>query len=279
MRKKRGKNIKEKYGVETGFSENGLPYARVGNNSEILFNIEALSFTHEPPSGFMLKQFMRSAKEFSQHYDVYLVGRKPNLPENYSFDEMAADYVEMIQKELKKPVNIIGASTGGQIAQYLAANHPDVVKKLIIISASYKVSQKGAEIEKRAAELFKQEKYGKALATILDLIVTSKIKGAFLKLFTRLLGRRFMGEIKYPNDFLNEVRGDVEMNFKERLKDIKAPTLLLSGELDIEYPPELVRETAEGIPNAKMIIYNGYGHNLAAKWKIIKHDILNFLRD
>lgn len=46
---------KEKYGIETGFSENGLPYARVGNNSEILFNIEALSFTNEPPSGFMLK--------------------------------------------------------------------------------------------------------------------------------------------------------------------------------------------------------------------------------
>jgi len=277
MGSKKDEKYKKKYGIETGFFENGLPYAQVGNNPEILLNIEALSFTHEPPSGFMLKQFMRSAKEFSNDYRVYLVGRKPNLPENYSFDEMAYDYAEMIRKEFKKPVNVIGTSTGGQIAQYLAANHPDVLKKLIIISASYKVSEKGAEIEKRAADFFKQEKYGKALAAILDLIITSKIKGAFLKLFTRLLGKRFMGDIKYPNDFLNEIRGDVEMNFKERLKDIKTPTLLLSGELDIEYPPELVCETAEGIPNAKLIIYDGYGHNLASKWKVIKRDILNFL--
>jgi len=274
---KKDAKYKQKHGIETGFSENGLPYARVGNNSEILFNIEALSFTNEPPSGFMLKQFMRSAKEFSERFTVYLVGRKPNLPKNYSFDEMADDYAEMIRKEFKTPVTVIGASTGGQIAQYLAVSHPDIVKRLIIVSASYKVSEEGAEIEKRAAEYFKQEKYGKALTAILDLIISSKIKGVFLKFFTRLLGKRFMGDIKYPNDFLNEVRGDVEMNFKERLKDITAPTLLLSGESDIEYPPELVRETAQGIPNAKVIIYDGYGHNLAGRWKIIKQDVLSFL--
>ena len=277
MGKKKDKKYKEKYGIQTGFSENGLPYARIGNNAEVLLNIEALSFTNEPPSGFMLKQFMKSAKEFSKDYTVYLVGRKQNLPENYSFDKMAYDYAEMIRKEFKKPVNVIGASTGGQIAQFLAANHPDVVKRLVIISASYKVSEKGAEIEKRAAEYFKQEKYGKALAAILDLIISSKITGVFLKFFTRLLGKRFIGKINYPNDFLNEVRGDVEMNFKDRLKDIRAPTLVLSGKLDIEYTPELVRETAEGIPNSTLILYDGYGHNLAGRWKVIKQDILNFL--
>ena len=278
MGSKKDAKYKEKYGIETGFSKNGLPYARLGANSEILLNIEALSFTNEPPSGFMLKQFMKSAKEFAQFYEVYLVGRKPNQPENYSFDEMADDYAEMIRIEFKKPVNVIGASTGGQIAQYLAANHPDVVKRLIIISASYKVSKEGAEIEKRAAEYFKQEKYGKSLATILELIISSKFTEAILKFFTRLLGKRFMGDIKYPNDFLNEVHGDVKMNFKERLKDISAPTLLISGESDIEYPPELVRETAKGIMNAKVIIYDGYGHNLAGRWKVIKEDILTFLR-
>jgi pimeloyl-ACP methyl ester carboxylesterase len=279
MGKKKDEKYKEKYGIQTGFSENGLPYARIGNNTEVLLNIEALSFTNEPPSGFMLKQFMKSAKEFSKDYTVYLVGRKQNLPENYSFDKMAYDYAEMIRKEFNNPVNIIGASTGGQIAQYLAANHPDVVKKLVIISASYRVSEKGAEIEKRAAKYFKQEKYGKALAAILDLIISSKITGVFLKFFTRLLGKRFIGEIKYPNDFLNEVREDVEMNFKDRLKDIRAPTLVLSGKLDIEYTPELVRETAEGIPNSNLVLYDGYGHNLAGRWKVIKQDILNFLNN
>ena len=172
----------------------------------------------------------------------------------------------------------MGASTGGQIAQYLAANHPDVVRKLIIISAAYRVSEKGAEIEGKAAKYFKKGKYGNSLAAILDLIFSSKITRSIAKFFTRLIGKRIIGKIKYPNDFLTEVRGDIEMNFKERLKDIKALTLVLSGDLDIEYTADLVRETAEGIPNSKLILYEGYGHNLAAKWKLLQKDILEFLK-
>lgn len=58
---------------------------------------------------------------------------------------------------------------------------------------------------------------------------------------------------------------------------IKAPTLILSGELDIEYPPELVRITAEGIPNAKLKLYECQGQVLAAKWKLLQNDILEFI--
>ena len=278
MLKDKDKRVRKKYNVETGFFEDGLPYARIGNKPNYIVNIEALSFKHEPPSGFMLKRFVKSFRPFMEEYTVYLIGRKQNLPEDYTFIDMANDYANLIRKEFQEPADIMGVSTGGQIAQYLAADHPDIVRKLIIISAAYQVSEKGANIEEKAAEYFKQGKYGKSLATILDLIFSSKVKGSIAKFFTRLLGKRFIGKIEFPNDFLTEVRGDIEMNFKERLKDIKAPTLVLSGDLDIEYTADLVRETAEGIPNSKLILYEGYGHNLAAKWKLIQKDILDFLK-
>ncbi len=278
MSKDKDKRVKKKYNVETGFFEDGLPYARIGDKPNIIVNIEALSFKHEPPSGFTLKQFIKSARPFIEEYTVYLIVRKQNVPEDYTFTDMASDYAKMIRREFKEPVVIMGASTGGQIAQYLAANHPDIVRKLIIISAAYRVSEKGAEIEGKAAKYFKKGKYGNSLAAILDLIFSSKITRSIAKFFTRLIGKRIIGKIKYPNDFLTEVRGDIEMNFKERLKDIKALTLVLSGDLDIEYTADLVRETAEGIPNSKLILYEGYGHNLAAKWKLLQKDILEFLK-
>ena len=275
MNKKR----KIKYKVETGFSEEGLPYARIGNRSSFIVFLEALTFKNEPPSGFVLKQFVKSAKRFLENYTVYQIGRKQNVPEDYTFTDMANDYATMIQREFKEPVVIIGASTGGQIAQYLAADHPELIRKLIIISAAYRVSEQGAEIETKAAEYFKQEKYGKSLAKTLELIFSKGIIRGLLKFFVRLIGRFVFGKIEYPNDFLTEVRGDVEMNFEERLKEIKSPTLILSGELDIEYVPEDVRTTAEGIPNAKLILYEGYGHGLAAKWSVLQKDIMNFLNE
>ena len=87
MTKDKDKKIKEKYNVETGYFEDGLPYARMGNKPNILVNIEALSFKHEPPSGFTLKFFAKSSKVLSDDYTLYLIGRKPNLPENYLFDK------------------------------------------------------------------------------------------------------------------------------------------------------------------------------------------------
>ncbi|MFX1406103.1 MAG: alpha/beta fold hydrolase [Promethearchaeota archaeon] len=278
MSTNRDKKIKEKYGVETGFFEDGLPYARMGNKPKIIVNIEALSFKHEPPTGTTLKQFVKSARAFANEYTIFLVGRKQNLPENYLFDKMAEDYAKMIQREFKRPVDIMGASTGGQLVHYLAANHPDVVRKLVIISAAFRLSERGVEIERTAEEYFRQEKYGKALAATLDLIFSSKIIKGIVKFFIRFIGKRWIGKVEYPNDFLNEVMADRDMNFKERLKEIKAPTLVISGELDIAYTTDDVRVTAEGIPNSKLIIYEGYGHNLVmANRKQVQKDILEFL--
>ncbi len=279
MSKDKDKKIKERYNVETGFFEDGLPYARMGDKPNIIVNIEALSFKHEPPSGFMLKQFKKLARFFTKDYTMYLIGRRPNLPEDYLFDKMADDYAKMIRREFKGPVDVMGESTGGQLAHYLAADHPDIIRKLVIISAAYRLSERGVEIERKAAEYFKQGKYGKSLAALLDLVFSSRIMRSIAKFFTRLIGKKMMGEIEYPNDFLSEIRADREMNFDERLEEIKAPTLVMSGELDICYSADDVRTTAEGIPNAELILYKGYGHNLImSNRKQVQKDILEFLK-
>lgn len=269
---------KKKCNIETGFLEYGLPFARIGNGDKILINIEALSYKNEPPSGFLLKQIIKSFESFMDDYTIYHVGRKQNLPEGYLFDKMADDYAVMIRSEFKGHVDVMGASTGGQIAHYLAANHPDVVRKLVIVSAAYRISEKGAEIERKAEEYFKEGKIGKSLAASMDLVFSSKIKRRIAKFFISLIGKKIMGELKYPNDFLNEIQADREMNFINRLGEIKAPTLVISGELDICYVVEDVRATAEGIPNAELIIYNGYGHNLTISNRDqVYKDILKFL--
>jgi len=274
-----GNKIKNKQSVETGFFEDGLPYAKMGSEPKILLNIEALSFEHEPLSGFMLNRFKKSNYLFLEDYTVYLVGRRPNLPDDYLMDKMAEDYAEMIRREFKGPVDVVGVSTGGQIAHFLAADHPDTVRKLVIISAAYRLSEKGVELERQSAEYFQKEKYGKSLAVLMDFMFPSGLKRVFTKFLTRLIGKRMLGKIKYQTDFLVEVQADREMNFKDRLSEIKAPTLILSGELDIGYTVDDVRTTAEGIPNSELILYKGYGHNLTMsnREQVLK-DTLEFLK-
>jgi len=250
----------------------------MGDNPRILIDLEALSYKNAPPSGFMLKDFIKTHKLLAKEFTIYLVGRKSGLLQGYSMKDMADDYAKMIKNEFGGPIDIMGYSTGGQIAHFLAADHPDVVRRLIIISAAYRLSDKGVDIERLAAEFAEQGKYNKSVATLIDLVYPPGLKKSMFKLMARLFGKSLMGCSKDPSDFLVTVEADRNMNFKDRLGEIKVPTLVMSGELDEGYTADLVRETAGGIPNAELILYEGYAHNLIMdNTEKIQEEILAFL--
>ena len=62
-----------------------------------------------------------------------------------------------------------------------------------------------------------------------------------------------------------------------RLAQIMAPTLVVAGDKDPFYTEALFRETAEGIPNARLILYKGMGHPAAGKQ--FSRDVLKFLKE
>ena len=273
------KNKKKKLEVTAGYFENNLPYTRMGDNPRILIDLEALSYKNAPPSGFMLKEFIKTHKLLAKEFTIYLVGRKPGLLQGYSMKDMADDYAKMIKKEFGGPVDIMGISTGGQIAHFLAADHPDVVRRLIIISAAYRLSDKAVDAERIAAEFAKQGKYNKSVKAYISLVYPPGLKKSMFMFMARLFGKSLMGCSKDPSDFLVTVEAERNMNFKDRLGEIKAPTLVMSGELDEGYTADLVRETAEGIPNAELILYEGYAHNLTVdNTEKVQQDILVFLK-
>lgn len=249
--------------VETGYFNEGLPYLKIGDKPDILVSIEALSFKHEVPTRMMAKMTINSMKVFTDEYTVYVIGRKPNLPDNYLFDKIAADYAQVFRRVFKKPVDLIGVSTGGQIIQYIAADHPDVVRKIVLISTAYRLSEAGVKSEAKSGEYFLKKKYGKAMASIIEDVYKPGFTLSFMQVFLRMFGRFIIGKVKYPNDYMVEIIADREMNFLNQLHEIKAPTLILSGEDDIPYTAEDVKKTAEGIPNARLKFYKGFGHNLS----------------
>jgi len=63
-----------------------------------------------------------------------------------------------------------------------------------------------------------------------------------------------------------------------RLGKIVAPTLVVGGGRDHFYPPELYRETAEGIPNARLILYEDRAHGDAFVDRRFGRDVVALLR-
>jgi len=66
-------------------------------------------------------------------------------------------------------------------------------------------------------------------------------------------------------------------DFSERLAEIEAPTMVVAGDRDPFYPVSIIRETAERIPDCRLILYEAVGH--PAKGPRFTRDVLSFLTD
>jgi pimeloyl-ACP methyl ester carboxylesterase len=97
----------------------------------------------------------------------------------------------------------------------------------------------------------------------------------FLKAFFWMLGKGAFGSPDDLSDGLAELEAEDRFDFGERLSEIDVPTLVIGGGLDRLYP---LRETAAGIPSAKLILYEKAGHMGVMRGRF-SQDVLDFLKD
>jgi len=76
------------------------------------------------------------AKNYGEHFTTYVVdmrnhGQSPHSDE-WNYDVMADDIIELMDSENIKTANIIGHSMGGKTAMFLACKFPDRVSKLVV---------------------------------------------------------------------------------------------------------------------------------------------------
>ena len=258
--------------ITTGYSKNGLPYARMGSGSRILFIIDGLDFSHKPPSGMELRLMSGFIKKLAGDFTIYQVRRKPGLPEGYSMRDMSDDCAVMIKDEFEGPVDIMGISTGGPIAQHFAVDHHDLVRRLVLAMTGYRLSENGKKLQRRVAELVREGKWRSAAALMSTAMFTG-FTGLLFKSMFWLLGKVMFGSAASPSDGLVEIEAEDRHDFTERLAEIKVPTLVIGGDEDFFYP---VRETAEGIPGSKLVLYQGVGHTAIMK-REFGEDLLAFL--
>lgn len=264
----------------TGYFRSGLPYNRIGDGPRPLVVFQGLLFENKPLTGLMARSFLNLYTFLGQDYTTYIVTRKPGLPDGYSMQNMSDDYALMIKQEFGHPVDVIGVSTGGSIAQHFAADHADLVRKLIIHSSAYTLGKEAKQVQMQVGFLARQRQWGKAYAEMFRFMLPRKgivrtIARPVVWLGSFAAG--LLGAPEDPSDLVVTVEAEDKHNFKDRLAQITAPTLVVAGDKDPFYTEALFRETADGIPNARFILYKGVGH--PASGKQFRQDVLTFLKE
>ena len=265
----------------SGYFKNGMPYNKFSSGPRILVIFQGLLFENKPMPAFMEKQFSKMYGCLEADYTVYVVNRKPGLKEGTTITDLSDSYAQMVREEFGGPVYVLGVSTGGSIVQHFAADHPDLVTKLVIHSSAHTLSEKAKKGQMLVAEMARQKKWRKAYAAMMGVSLPDKgAKRWILKLFYGLIslfGGLFFGTPEeYPFDVAVTIEAEDRHAFKNRLHEITAPTLVIAGDKDPFYTPELFRETAEGIPDCRLILYEGMGH--PARGEEFQKDLTEFLK-
>jgi pimeloyl-ACP methyl ester carboxylesterase len=262
--------------VEKGVFGNGIPYVRFGKGRSILF-----VFSGGPgntlPSGFMIR-VVGHFRQLAKHFVIYVLGRKSGLPKGYTTRNMAEDYATVIEDEFNGgPLDVMGMSVGGLIAQHLAADHPELVHHLILAMTVYRFSENGRKLDVQFAELLSEGKRSAASRSLSPIVRGGRIKKGLFEFLMWLVGPFVLRRPENPRDLLVEGEAEMMHNSKRRLAEIKASTLVIAGDMDYYCPVELLRETAAAIPNSKLVLHKGKGHMILGKR--FDEDILAFLSE
>jgi pimeloyl-ACP methyl ester carboxylesterase len=212
--------------------------------------------TSEPLVPALSEHFRVTALERRGH------GRTPDVDGPFGYGIFADDTIEFIQAEIGGPADLVGYSGGGNIALIVAMRRPDLVRRLVPISANFRVD--GVVLE-MAAE-------GSAMAP-------DSPQFAFLgELYASL-------SPDGPEHWAVVFDKDMRMMMSEpeiepaELGAITAPSLVVASDDDLirlEHSIELYRS----IPNSELAIVPGTSHALVfEKPELVGRLVADFLRN
>lgn len=182
---------------------------------------------------------------------AHLINRPVDMPFSTSIAELAAWYAVALRERFGRPIDVLGVSAGGVTALQLAMDHPDVVHRLAVQVAASRITDRGRRDLLRCAELPEQ---GRSAAWVSSgLVAHGPLRPVVAACYGIGRQRRAPGEIAL-------IHAIQTWDVTPRLDQITAPTLIVGGTRDVLAPPPLTRATADGIPNARLLLLPGRGH-------------------
>src|ERR671917_1649944 len=178
----------KKAAMETGTFLGEFPYVRIGNGQENLVILPGLTLDNEPPSRFAAWTYRLGFGRFARDYAVYVINRRRGMPPGYTTQDMAADYASVLEQELG-PSHLMGFSTGGDVAQYVAIDHPASVRSLVLVVSACRLSEEGRGICERWQTLAREGRWRELRADMASVAVSSETNKRLARAFMAVFGR------------------------------------------------------------------------------------------
>lgn len=199
-----------------------------------------------------------SARPLADVRRVLYTNRRSGLATGTTMSDLAREHAQAIDTLGAGPVDVIGVSTGGSIAQQLAADHPGAVRRLVLVSTGCRLSPKTRRLQSDVAAQIRAGKGRRALASVAVGIFVPG--GESLGRVLAPLAAPFVGRVGDVSDLATTIEAEDGFDLARCNGTIAAPTLIAAGSRDRFYPRRLLEETQRLIPGSILLPIPRRGH-------------------
>ena len=188
----------------------------------------------------------------------------------YTLDDLADDAVGLLDGLGIRAAHVVGASMGGFIAQLIAINHPDRVLSLTSIMSgpggrdAVAPWPEGAEVLTRVPDPTRDDRIEHGVWVSRVLVGRGN---PFDEAKERARSTRAVDRSYYPLGFGRQLVAILAAGSRiEKLRGIEVPTLVVHGIDDPLLPVENGRRVAAAVPGARLLEFEGMGHNIPERY-------------
>ena len=192
-------------------------------------------------------------------YDLRGHGDSGNPRGPWSLDDFIEDLASIVKQLSLEEFHLVGFSLGGLISQGFTLKYPDLVQKLVIVSA---VAGRTEEERQKVIERVKNLENGD-LDTNVELAMERWFSPAFRNDYPERVKKRFDTLMANdPQGYLNAYRVFGNGDLAQELHHITCPTLIMTGEDDPGSSARMSELMHRKIKNSRLEILPGLRHSV-----------------
>ena len=219
------------------------------------------------------------------------VGRSAKPPGPYTIHEMADDSAGLLDVLDIRRAHVVGVSMGGMIAQELALRHPERVRSLVLACT---FPEPDADVERQRR--FSLQQFGGSVTSngemrvdlkavdpmqFVQVMLPTVFNPEFIAAELPKLIQVFSGALQYGfslEAILGQIQAVMTHRATDRLHQITAPTLVITGDADRLVPPANSDVLAKLVPGARLVKVPGGSHGFNFETpEVFNRAVLDFL--
>jgi pimeloyl-ACP methyl ester carboxylesterase len=252
----------------------GMASLSLGAGPPLLL-LPGLTPDHAAPRALARRLAFQQMRPYAAQRQVWWVGRRRGLARGATMADLAHDYATALRAWGEEPIDVVGISTGGSVGLQLAADHPELVNRLVLVASACRLGPRGRAGQRQVLAALEHGDHRGAAAQLLSLTAGGPVAARLLAAAGWALPGAVVG--RGDPDLLATLRAEDAFDLTDRLDDVEAPTLVVGGEDDAVHGADLFRETAHGLRRGKAVVYPGAGHAATVTHRRLAADVLGFL--